>query len=320
VSATSETWEIAGRAISMSNLDKLLWPDEGFTKRDMLNYYRAVASTMLPYLKDRPVTLRVYHNGIQGAAYYRRELPKGGGKWLGSAEYRPETTQTPIQVPIIDDAAGLLWLANQGGIEFHVWAVRLPHLAEPDLVIFDLDPGEKASFADVRQAALLLREELSKLKLKSFAKTSGGRGLHLFIPLAPEYTFDAIHAWSKALSEQLAQAHPKLMALPEGGTHRGNRVTIDYVQNSVARNTAAPYTLRARPGASVSAPLTWEEIALGKLDPSDLTLQTVPDRIQQIGDPFQDVLEPGQRLPSLPGPEAVRKGTVKSPRAAKRKR
>jgi bifunctional non-homologous end joining protein LigD len=300
--AAAEEWQVGGRTVPVSNLDKVYWPEDGYTKGDMLRYYQAVAPVMLPYLKDRPVTLRVFPNGIHGFSHYRRDLPDRAPSWLRSADYRPETTEEAIQLPLVDDAAGLVWLANQGGIEFHLWPSRLPDLSQPDLVIFDLDPGDRASFGEVLQAALSLRDALQRQGVQAYAKTSGGQGMHVFIPYplalgAPgagpvptEHTFDAVRAWVKALAEELAAAYPDLIAVAKGATHRGGQVTVDYAQNSIGRNTAAPYTLRARPGATVSAPLTWEEIEEGRVRPSDFTLRTMPGRLEQLGDIFAPVL------------------------------
>ncbi len=295
--ASSETWSLDGRSVLVSHLDKVLWPKEGFTKRDVLEYYRAIAPTMLPYLQDRPVTLRVFPKGIGGFAHYRRDLPASAPKWIRSADYQAAGSETTTHLPLIDDAAGLIWLANQGSVEFHTWGARVPRLTVPDQVIFDLDPGDKATFAQVREAALLLRQALADVGLQGYPKTSGGQGMHIYMPLVPEYTFDAVHAWAKALAEQLTGAHPKLFDVPHGGTHRGRRVTLDYVQNSAARNTAAPYTLRARPAAPVSTPLTWEELEAGVLEPANFTLRTIPQRVQEIGDPFKSVFGQDQRLP-----------------------
>jgi bifunctional non-homologous end joining protein LigD len=293
----TETWSLKGHSVRVSHLDKVLWPEEGITKEDVLNYYRSIAPLMLPYLKDRPVTLRVFPKGIQGFSHYRRDLPAKAPGWLRSVDYWAEGSATATQLPLIDDAAGLLWLANQGGLEFHIWSARSPNLNTPDLVIFDLDPGDKATFSMVREAACLLRETLEAVGLQGYLKTSGGRGLHVFLPLIPEYTFEAVHTWTKALAEKLASTQPDLFALPQSGTHRGQRVTLDYAQNSLARNTAAPFTLRGRPGAPISTPLTWEELEAGDVEPADLTLRTVPARVRQTEDPFRPVLGKGQRLP-----------------------
>ena len=293
----SETWKVDGRSISVSNLDKVLWPGDGFTKRDMLHYYRDIAPIMLPYLKERPVTLRVFPRGIKGFSHYRRDLPAHAPRWLRRIDYRPETSEGVTQLPVIEDAAALIWLANLGSIEFHTWSVRIPHLTTPDQVIFDLDPGDQATFAQARQAALLLRQALQAAGMQGHLKTSGGQGLHIYVPLIPEYSFDTVHAWTKTLAEQLATSNPDLFALPHGGTHRGGRVTLDYAQNSLARNTAAPYTLRARPGAPVSTPVTWEVLEADEIEPEDFTLSVIVERVKQQGDPFQPTIGQGQHLP-----------------------
>lgn len=294
--AASETWTLDGRSITVSNLDKVLWSEEGYTKRDMLEYYRNIAPVMLPYLKDRPVTLRVFPKGITGFSHYRRDLPDHAPDWFRSAAYQAEGAEKVTQLPVVEDTAGLIWLANLGSIEFHAWGARVTDLSVPDQLIFDLDPGDKATSAQVRQAALLLRQTLEEAGLQGYLKTSGGKGLHVYVPLIPEYTFDTVHGWTKLLAERLSSAHPDLFALPKGGTHRGERVTLDYAQNSISRNTAAPYTLRAKPGAPVSTPLTWEELEAGNFEPGDFTITTIAERVQQ-GDPFEGVLGQGQRLP-----------------------
>ena len=165
------------------------------------------------------------------------------------------------------------------------------------MAIFDLDPGDHATFADVLEAARVLHAELERLGLRGYPKTTGGHGLHVFLPLAPGHTFEAVRDWVRTLAERLAEAHPKLFAVAHGSTHRGTLVTVDHAQNSIGRNTAAPYTVRALVGAPVSTPLTWEEVAAGSIVPADLTLKTVPERLQKLGDLFAPVLAGGQRLP-----------------------
>jgi bifunctional non-homologous end joining protein LigD len=293
----SQAWTIGGRYVTVSHLDKVFWPEDGLTKGDMLRYYEAVAPVMLLHLKERPVTLRVFPEGIEGFSYYRRDLPEKAPAYLRSVDYQPETSTEVIQLPLVDDAAGLLWLANQGSIEMHAWASRLPDLAQPDQVIFDLDPGDKAGFADVLQAALRVREGLERLDLRSYPKTSGGRGLHVYLPLASGYSFETVRAWVRNLAERLVARYPDLIAVAHGPTHRGRQVTIDHAQNSIGRNTAAPYTVRAHAGATVSTPLTWEEVEDGRVRPSELTLKTVPERVQRLGDLFATVLQGRQRLP-----------------------
>lgn len=297
MTSRSETWQVAGQALSVSNLDKPFWPEDSITKGDMLHYYEEIVPAMLPYLANRPVTARVFPDGIHGFSYYRRDLAKNAPEWLRYEEYHPKTTDDVTRLPLVDSAAGLIWMANQGSIEFHLWGSRVPNLEQPDQVIFDLDPGDKATFADVLQTSLRLREALERLGLRGYPKTSGGLGVHVYMPLSPGHTFDEVRSWVKTLAGQLEKEYPDLIAVAHGPTHRGRQVTIDHAQNSIGRNTAAPYTLRARPGAPVSTPLTWDEVEEGRLRPSDFTLRNVPQRVKKLGDLFEAVLKGGQDLP-----------------------
>ncbi len=294
---TTQTWDVGGRQVIVSHAAKVLWPELGITKEQMLRYYEAVAPVALPHFKDRPVTVRIFPEGIAGASYYRRDLPEGAPWWIRFIDYRPETTERTIQLPLIDDAAGLLWFAQAGATEFHLWASRAPLLSEPDMAIFDLDPGDQASFADVLQAALRLRHALGQLGLRGYPKTSGGRGLHVYLPLSAGHSFEQVRTWVKDLAEQLAAAYPERIAVAHGATHRGQQVTVDHAQNSIGRNTAGVYTLRADPNATVSTPLTWEEIEAGRIRPDDWTLHTVPLRVMEKGDLFAPVLQGAQSLP-----------------------
>lgn len=289
------TWTLDGRAVRVTSLDRPYWPEDGLTKGDLLAYYREIAPVLLPYLQDRPVTPRLFPRGIGGVSYYRRERPAKAPDWLRGVPYRTATDPHEIQVLLVDDAAGLIWLANSGAIELHIWGARLPNLAEPDLVVFDLDPGDDATFEDVLRAAAILHERLERAGLRGYPKTSGGDGLHVFLPLAPGHTFEQVRDWVRDLAEELAAAHPDLIAVSRGPTHRGRHVTVDHAQNSVGRNSAAPYTVRARPGAPVSTPLTWDEVHAGTVRPTDFTLQTVGARLAQHGDLFSSVLARDQR-------------------------
>lgn len=294
---TTQTWDVGGRRVIVSHAAKVLWPDLGITKEQMLRYYEAVAPCALPHFKDRPVTVRIFPEGTTGPSYYRRDMPDSAPSWIRYIDYRPETTERTIQLPLIDDTVGLLWFAQAGATEFHLWASRAPLLSEPDMAIFDLDPGDQASFADVLQAALRLRHALERLGLRGYPKTSGGRGLHVYVPLSAGHTFEQVRAWVKDLAEQLAAAYPERIAVAHGATHQGQQVTVDHAQNSIGRNTAGVYTLRADPNATVSTPLMWEEIEAGRIRPDDWTLRTVPLRVMEKGDLFAPVLQGAQSLP-----------------------
>ncbi len=293
-------WQIAGQAVQVTHLDKPYWPEAGGAKGDMLQYYLRVAPVILPHLQNRPVTLRMCPDGVDGPSYYQRACPEHAPSWLRTAPYHPKTASHTVQLPLIDDAAGLIWLANAGAIEFHTWGARLPDLALPDQAIFDLDPGETATFEEVLQAAQRVHEALRAMGMAGFPKSSGGRGMHVVAPLAaePGLSFERVRAWVKTVAEQLAAATPRLLALSHGPTHQGGRVTIDYAQNSIGRNTAAPYTLRASAAHPVvSTPLSWQEVEAGGFLPEDLTPQVVLDRVQRLGDLFLPVLQSPQRLP-----------------------
>jgi bifunctional non-homologous end joining protein LigD len=296
----AEIWHLGNQTVQVTHLEKVYWPQTGFTKGELLDYYRQIAQVLLPYLKDRPVTLRMYPQGVEGTSYYLRDCPADAPEWLRRVTYRPKTVSHPVPLPLIDTAAGLLWFANQGAIEFHLWGSLAPELAQPDLAIFDLDAGSTASFDVLREAALRLHDALEQAGIRGYPKTSGGGGLHIFVPLAPGYTFEHVRRWAKAMGQQFASKYPDLIAVARGATHQGGHVTVDYAQNSLGRNTATPYTLRAHlDHPTVSTPLSWEELDAGKITPASLTPQVVLDRISRMGDLFAPVLQADQRIDDL---------------------
>ena len=294
----AELWQLDGREIRVTSLDKLYWPDDDLTKGDALGYYRQMASTMLPYLQDRPLTFRVFPRGIGGPGYWRREQSDSTPDWMRSVIYQPGSGDAQIHVPLIDDEAGLIWYADHSAIEFHQWLSRADDLERPDWAVFDLDPGEEVEFARVLETALHVRDELAQVGLAAFAKTSGGVGMHVFVPLEPNHPYEKVREWVHDVAKRLEAQYPELIATASGGTHQGSKVTVDHAQNSIARNTAAPYTLRARPGAPVSLPVAWNEVESGKIRPEQFTLRNVPRRIEQIDDPWAGALTLRQRLPA----------------------
>ena len=297
MNAPSETWRLNSHAVTVSHLEKLYWLETAFTKGDMLRYYQQIAPVALPYFKDRPVTLRMFPEGVSGESYYLRDCPTSAPHWLRRIQYRPKTVTHLVPLPLIDNVAGLIWFANHGSIEFHLWSSRVPDLVQPDQAIFDLDPGDSTSFSAVREAALRLHDRLEQAGVKGSPKTSGGNGLHVYVPLAAGYTFERVRGWVEAVGQELATTYPDLIAIASGPTHRGDRVTIDAAQNSVGRNTAAPYTLRAgTPRPRVSTPLTWEELDAGSPRPADLTPEVIVERVHLLGDLFAPVQHMDQTI------------------------
>ncbi len=289
-------WEVAGRVVEVKNLEKIFFPDLGATKGDVLVYYQRVAPFLLPFLRDRPLTLYQCPDGTTGRCFFRRKLPDYAPEWFRRVPFNPRTQSGRVPLILAEDEAQLLWLANQAAVELHAWTARLPDLARPDLLVLDLDPGEGVPFSRVLEAALVLREELGRRGLRAWPKTTGGRGLHLLVPLVPRYRHAEVRAWARSLAEGL-EARVGWIRRPRGGTHKGDGVQLDYAQNGYGRNTAAPYTLRAKPGAPVSTPITWAEVERGGFLPGDFNLTTVPRRLAERGDPLADFWKAPEPLP-----------------------
>ncbi len=290
------------KEIAITHPDKLYWPDLQLTKLDMIKYYQSMTTVALPYFKDRPVTLRMFPRGIKDFSFYRRELPDNAPDWMRFVDYTTVTNSHRIKLPLIDDMAGLIWLANLGAIEFHLWGSKANDLMHPDWLVVDFDPGDQAGFEQVLEAALKVRDYLQQRDLSGVVKTSGGKGLHIYVPLRvadsnnkkankQAASFEQVRTWLKNAIAELAGRYPQLISLPKKGTHKGQTISIDYTQNSIGRNTAAPYSLRARQGAPVSMPLEWSEIEQGAIRPEDFNLLSAPMRVTKKGDVFSPLLK-----------------------------
>jgi bifunctional non-homologous end joining protein LigD len=286
----------AAAAVPVTHPDKLLWPADGLTKRDLVAYYQAVAAVLLPHLAGRPLVLKPYPNGISGRFYYRQTLPRTAPAWLSRWRHDPEGGGPPNLMPVADTPAALVWLANQAAIELHPWLSRIDAPDRPDYAVFDLDVLDPALFPLALRVALLLRDALAARGLRAYPTTSGGDGVHVYVPLERGPDFDQTRAWAHALAESLRAGHPDLIATDSSIAGRQQLVLIDYAQNALAKTTVAPYSVRPRPGAPVSMPLTWDEVAAGAVRPDDFTLRTAPARLAQRGDLFAPVLHGGQRL------------------------
>ncbi|MFN8534366.1 MAG: non-homologous end-joining DNA ligase [Dehalococcoidia bacterium] len=284
--------------VTMSDPDRVVWKDCGITKGELAAYIEAVASLLIRHGAGRPVTVVVFPRGLSGPSYYRRNRPGDAPAWLGGVRDEPRPGAVTAQLLSIEKPADLLWLVKRGAIEFHFWMARVPNLDRPDQLVFDLDPGDDAVWQQVLNTALIVRGELAALGLRAVAKTSGGRGLHVYVPIAPGPSFGEVRAWVKAFALGLAARYPGLISAEGGATHLGHLVTIDYAQNSVGKSMAAPYTPRARPGAPVSAPLAWADVEAG-VQSDRFTIRTLHDRLAQHGDLFKDALAADQTLPPL---------------------
>lgn len=291
-------WTINGHEILINYPKKLYWPEEKITKLDLLEYYSVMAKIMLPYFKNRPATLHCFPRGIKDFSYYKRNFNQDTDHLITTLPYAEVSQDKIIQVPIINNEAGLVYLSSKGCIEFHLWSSKMPNYKNPDIVIFDLDISIKASFKKVLEAALCLNKLLNDRKIIGYVKTSGGTGLHVYVPIDAKYSFEYVRNWVKNIGEQLTKRHPNLITTKEdnGATHKSEKVVIDYLQNVISRNTAAPYTVRAYGGAPVSAPLSWAEVEKGGFIPMDFNLKNMPDRVAKIGDLFLGVLTNKQAI------------------------
>ncbi|MGI9860463.1 non-homologous end-joining DNA ligase [Moorella naiadis] len=284
--------------LELTNLDKVFWP-EGLTKGDLIRYYVDMAPVILPYLRDRPLVLKRYPDGITGEAFYQKECPAYAPEWIATAPIYHADSDKTINYILGNNAATLIWLANQGCIEVHAWLSRAVHLEYPDIAIMDLDPAPGVTFKDVLDIARLVHQALKEFRISCYPKTSGATGLHIFIPLEPRWTFHQVTAAMGYLARLVAGVYPQKATTERSIPKRRERVYLDYLQNVRGRSMAFPYSLRPLPGAPVSMPLTWEEVEKGNFSPADFNIRTARERLQVYGDLYQDFLAKPNALEPL---------------------
>jgi bifunctional non-homologous end joining protein LigD len=261
--------------------EKVLFPDDGITKGALAVYYEAIASIMLPHIRGRPITMERYPSGIGRKGFIQKDVSKGFPAWLERVEV-PKKDGT-VHHPLVEDARSLLWLANQNCITPHVWTSRAPDLFHPDICVFDLDPSRDDPDA-LRGAALALRDLLEELGLQSWVKTSGSKGFHIVVPLDAKADFGAVHRFANAVGTVLVSRHPTRLTQEFSKSDRGGRILVDTGRNGYSATFAAVYAVRAKPGAPISAPCTWEEVQEGRVHPQTFTIRTIADRIDAVGD------------------------------------
>jgi bifunctional non-homologous end joining protein LigD len=285
--------EVEGRRLSLSNLDKVLYPAVGFTKGQVIDYYTRIAPALLPHLRDRPLTLKRYPNGVEGGHFYEKRCPSHAPGWV-----RREHVQG-IDYCVCDDLPTLVWLANLADLELHPSLSLVDDADRPTAMAFDLDPGEPAGLAECSEVAFLLRDALEQLGLESFAKTSGSKGIQVYVPLNDDgVDYDhGTKALSHALARHLEAQHPKLIVSQQRKDLRRGKVLIDWSQNDEHKTTVCVYSLRARERPTVSTPLRWGELE----DPGSLVFEAVDvlERVEGDGDLFAPVVETHQELPDL---------------------
>lgn len=263
---------------------KLLFPDDGITKEELAAYYEAVAPVMLPHLRRRPITMERFPRGIGETGFLQKDVVKGFPAWLKRVEL-PKKGGT-VHYPLAGDLRSLEWLANQNTIAIHVWPSRTPRVDRPDLCVFDLDPSVEDPDV-LRKAALELRALLDEVDVASWIKTSGSKGFHIVVPLDARTSFEDSFRFASRIADTLEQRHPRQFTQAFSKADRQGKILIDIGRNRAGATLVAPYSVRPKPGAPVSAPCSWAEIESGVVNPRTFTLRTTPDRIKKIGDLWQ---------------------------------
>jgi len=273
--------------------DKVLFPADGITKRELADYYETIAPVMLPHVRGRPVTMERFHRGIGEHGFFQKDVVRGFPAWLERVE-APKKDGT-VHYPLANDARALVWMANQNSITPHVWTSRAPKLYQPDICIFDLDPMEEHPRV-LRRVALALRDLLAERGRKSWVKTSGSKGYHVAVPLVVNAVQDAAQGFGEVarftygIAEELVRRDPDHLTLEFSKADRGGRILVDTHRNAYSATFAAAYAVRAREGAPVSAPCTWEELENGAADPRAFTLRGMAVRVAAVGDLWADML------------------------------
>jgi len=267
--------------------EKILFPDEGISKGEMASYYEAIAPLMIPHIDGRPVTMERYPSGIGAKGFMHKNVSKGYPEWLERVE-APKKDGT-VHYPVVRDARSLLWVANQNCITPHVWTSRAPDLYHPDVCVFDLDPSKDDEPDELRSAALGVRQLLTEIELTSWVKTSGSKGFHIVVPLDATARFGEVARFAHAAAKVLIERHPDTLTQEFAKKDRGDRILLDVGRNGYSATFAAPYAIRPKPGAPVSAPCTWQEVEQGRVGPRTFTLRTMPERVAAVGDVWADM-------------------------------
>jgi bifunctional non-homologous end joining protein LigD len=296
-------WTVDGRDLALTNLDKILFParddEPPVTKRDLIRYHALIAPVMLPYLADRPLNSHRFPDGVQRPGFWHKEVPDHAPKWLRRWRYpkaKPGETQSYL-VP--DSVAALAWLANYGAVELHAWTSRTTDIDHPTWVLFDIDPGTNTTFEDVLVLARLHRTALEHLGVSGQPKITGQRGIQIWVPLRPRYTYEQTRRWAGTVSRTIGNIVPDLVSWAWSKTERHGLARLDYTQNVLHKTLVAPYSARPHPGAPVSVPIEWDELDDPGLSPDRWTIRTVFGRLAAAGDPFRPLLYVDQELPPL---------------------
>jgi len=273
--------------VEITHPDKLLFPDDGLTKADIADYYETVSEWMLPHIRNRPISMMRFPDGIGGHGFFHKNVPDHFPGFVKRVEV--EKRGGKLVHAVVCNVETLVYLVGQNTITPHVWLSRADRLRQPDRVVFDLDPAPGADFAAVRRAARQTGELLRELGLEPFAQVTGSKGIHVWTPLRRRATFEDVRPFARSVAELLVERHPDELTLEFRKAERGGRILIDVMRNAYAQTTVPPYAVRPRPGAPVATPIAWDELSDSKLRPDRWNVKSVPRRLAAKGDPWSDI-------------------------------
>src|SRR5688572_9766975 len=282
--------QVNGHTLKLTNQEKVYWPDEGFTKGDVLEYYNSISNYILPYLKGRPQSLKRNPNGITDKGFFHKDAGENAPDWVDHVKLYSESARKDIDYIVCNNKATLLYLNNLGCIEINPWNSTLTHLDYPDYLVIDIDPSEKSTFNEVIETALIIKDILDKANAACYCKTSGATGLHVYVPLHAVYHYDQVRSFAQIIASLAQEQLPDSTTLERALKKRNGCIYIDYLQNSRGQTLASAYSLRPVPNASISTPLAWKEVKPG-LHPSQFNIQTIIKRVNKAGDLFRGVLK-----------------------------
>ncbi len=297
--------EVGGQKIAVSNLDKVMYPETGFTKGQVIDYYIRIAPVLLPHLRMRPITLKRYPDGVDKFFFYEKQCPLHRPAWIKTTKVASQRREEKhIDYCVIDDLPSLVWAANLADLELHTFLHRAPAIERPTALAFDLDPGAPADIRTCCKTGLLLKKIFDGLRLESFPKTSGSKGLQIFVPLNTPVSYERTKGFARAIAELLEQKYPELVVSKMQKSLREGKVLIDWSQNDIHKTTVNVYSLRARPHPTVSTPVTWDEVercAGSRKTTGSLVFESIDTlrRVEKMGDLFEPLLKLKQKLPAI---------------------
>ncbi len=282
----------------LTHAQKVFWPKEGYTKGDLVSYYKKMASFILPHLKGRPMSLNRFPNGIGQPGFFHKDAGENVPSFVDVFKIKSESSNKIIDYIVCNNTSTLLYLANLGCIDMNPWNSTTKRITHPTWMVIDIDPSDKNSFSEVVDVALATKEVLDRIKVEAYCKTSGATGLHVYVPMHNKYGYDQVKNFAKAIAARVHEQLPTFTTLERSLAKRGNCIYIDYLQNSRGQTLASVYSVRPRPGATVSTPLEWKEVK-HSLDPASFTIQNALKRVEKKGDLFRPVLRKGISLENV---------------------